>query len=262
MDPRFFPTSPKHGTDQKNVFPFLNRNSHVTFHRFVQDEILEEKQKGLCLALCYEWLGSFYKTRPLKIPFYENTQDKLFIEKLNAMQNNFKLPDVIEASAFKLAISNYAKPYDFSGSSRISPRTPMETPNVASLVRDLIINDAGQIIFFSKKHADGFDGHAIAMACKKDEFGIQVGAFDPNYGEVFFTIFSLLDAPPNARVFWEMNHLSDTRELRYRETFYEFLCRLISRHFTILILHMFHISASAWIKACQKIKDSIRFAKR
>lgn len=229
MQPRFFPPA------KEAVFPFVDTedySSNATFYPFSQNGILKEEQKGLCLALCYEWLGSFYDSATFSNNhFFEKVKTKEFIEKMNRMQDDFDLPDVIYRVAFRTKISAIAEQYGFNRLARMPTCSSIETPDIDDLISDSIMNIAGKIIFFSKNNPNDKDGHAIAVACKMTDCGIQLGLFEPNFGQALFT-FSATGDTPDFRYIWEVNDINDNREPKLQKTVYEFCTELFQHYAT------------------------------
>ncbi|HSW93283.1 MAG TPA: hypothetical protein VLJ15_02885 [Gammaproteobacteria bacterium] len=227
MQTRFFTSA------NEPVFPFINTEdyaSSATFYPFSQDGVLKEGQKGLCLALCYEWLGSFYDSTTFSNnPFFEKVKTKAFIEKMNTMQDHFDLPDIMYRAAFKIKISAIAEQYGFNRLARMPDRSSIEMPGIDDLISDSIINIAGKIIFLSKNNPNDKEGHAIAIACKMTECGIQIGLFEPNFGQALFT-FSALEDTCDFRHIWEVNDINDNREPKVQKTIYEFCAELFQHY--------------------------------
>jgi len=231
MKNRFFPDSSKAETKEESsvsrdpIFPFADHKDYCSwtiFNRFSQDSILKKGQKGLCLALCCEWLGSFYNNSDLfKNPFWQQMREERFIAKLMDIQQDFNLPNITQGHGFKIKIAAFAKSYGFNGYARMSSRSDIKDPGLTDLISDLILNNAGKIIILSKGYFDETDDHAIAVACKMNMHGIQIGLFEPNLGEALFT-YSLLEASQDLRLTWEVNPFQDNHEPIWRKTFYEF----------------------------------------
>ncbi len=211
-------------TEMKSIFPFVKHKdygSNTKFRSFLQEELLDEEEKGLCLALCYEWLGGFYNATDKNV-FWEQVKEEKFLSKLKEMQKGFGLPNILE-HGFKVKIARYAIQYGFNNSTaQISSRLTVQDPDIIKLINNLILGNKGHIVFLSKKYADNSDGHAIAIACKMNTSGyVQIGLFDPNFGEALFT-YHLLEGQQNLRLMWEVDHLRDRMEPIVHKTFYEF----------------------------------------